>query len=218
MTDYRASFDASITFGNGGDLVVHGFRVDLPGPKASDAEIATLFVASLGLLMTDEVELTNVEIFAEPHKGTRGGPSDHRIAVSGRGRVVDLTGVGTRLAGEAELADLVDLPAIVVRWTQGPVGVGALAAFDVHGAAVLLMTWSMTEEAGRWLADSGAALVATSATTFDPVAAGALMAEGVPLVEGLDGLDELPPTGARLFAVPLAVPGRPVRAFAMLPD
>ena len=37
--------------------------------------IAALFVApSLGLLMTNSVTLANVEIFAEPHKGTRGGP------------------------------------------------------------------------------------------------------------------------------------------------
>ncbi len=33
-------------------------------------------MASLGLLMTDTVRLEHVEIFAEPHKGTRGGPSD----------------------------------------------------------------------------------------------------------------------------------------------
>lgn len=30
MTEYRASFDAAIRFSNGGDLVVHGFRVDVP--------------------------------------------------------------------------------------------------------------------------------------------------------------------------------------------
>jgi arylformamidase len=29
MTEYRASFDASISFSNGGDLAVHGFRVDV---------------------------------------------------------------------------------------------------------------------------------------------------------------------------------------------
>ena len=53
MTDYRASFDAEIRFSNGGDLSAHGFRVDLPSPDAGEAEIAALFVASLGLLMTD---------------------------------------------------------------------------------------------------------------------------------------------------------------------
>jgi arylformamidase len=74
--DYRASFDATVRFGNGGGLAVHGFRVDVPGPGVSAGEIAALFVASLGLLMTESVELTNVAVFAEPHKGTRGGPAD----------------------------------------------------------------------------------------------------------------------------------------------
>src|SRR5262250_2881573 len=91
VTEYRASFDAIINFSNGGDLTVHGFRVDVPGPGAGEAEIAALFVASLGLLMTDAVELSNVEIFAEPHKGTRGGPSDRaRGPAAGRGRLVEL--------------------------------------------------------------------------------------------------------------------------------
>jgi arylformamidase len=72
MTEYRASFDAAIRFGNGGDLTAHGFRVDVPSPDTDEDAIAALFVASLGLLMTDSVTLTNVEVFAEPHKGTRG--------------------------------------------------------------------------------------------------------------------------------------------------
>jgi arylformamidase len=76
MTDYRASFDAEVTFSNGGDLAVHGFRVDVPSPDVDAAAIAALFTASLGLLMTETVELRNVEIFAEQHKGTRGGPAD----------------------------------------------------------------------------------------------------------------------------------------------
>ena len=76
MTEYRASFDAVINFSNGGDLAVHGFRVDLPSADTDEAGIAALFVASLGLLMTDAVDLSHVTIFAEPHKGTRGGPSD----------------------------------------------------------------------------------------------------------------------------------------------
>jgi len=77
MTEYRASFDAAVRFSNGGDLTVHGFRVDVPSSDVGEAGIAALFVASLGLLMTDSVELRNVAILAEPHKGTRGGPADH---------------------------------------------------------------------------------------------------------------------------------------------
>ncbi len=73
----RRPVDAAIRFSNGGDLTARGFRVDVPSPDIDEDGIAALFVASLGLLMTDSVELSNVEIFAEPHKGTRGGPSDH---------------------------------------------------------------------------------------------------------------------------------------------
>src|SRR5215471_5357043 len=94
MTEYRASFDATIRFSNGGDLTAHGFRVDVPGPDTAEPEIAALFVASLGLLMTDSVALSNVEIFAEPHKGTRGGPSDHgRGLAAAGGRLVELSHV-----------------------------------------------------------------------------------------------------------------------------
>ena len=66
MTEYRASFDATISFSNGGGLTAHGFRVDVPSPDVSEAEIAALFVASLGLLMTNTVELSHVEVFAVP--------------------------------------------------------------------------------------------------------------------------------------------------------
>ena len=94
MTEYRASFDAAIRFSNSGDLTVHGFRVDVPSPGTDEDSIAALFVASLGLLMTDSVTLANVEIFAEPHKGTRGGPSDHgRDTQAAGGRLVELSHV-----------------------------------------------------------------------------------------------------------------------------
>jgi arylformamidase len=94
MAEYRASFDAIIRFSNGGDLTAHGFRVDVPTPDVAVAEIAALFVASLGLLMTDSVQLSNVEIFAEPHKGTRGGPADHgRGPAAAGGRLVELSHV-----------------------------------------------------------------------------------------------------------------------------
>ncbi len=96
MAEYRASFDAAIRFSNGGDLTARGFRVDVPSLEVSEAEIAALFVASLGLLMTDTVVLSNVEVFAEPHKGTRGGPSDRSIGLpspGAGGRLVELSHV-----------------------------------------------------------------------------------------------------------------------------
>jgi len=93
MTEYRASFDAAIRFSNG-DLTAHGFRVDVPSPDIDQGGIAALFVASLGLLMTDSVELSNVTVFAEPHKGTRAGPSDHGgDDLAAGGRLVELSHV-----------------------------------------------------------------------------------------------------------------------------
>ncbi|TYB63934.1 cyclase family protein [Nonomuraea sp. PA05] len=244
MIEYRASFDARIAFSNGGDLTVHGFRVDLPGPGASENDIAVLFVASLGLLMTDTVELTNVQVFPEPHKGTRGGPSDHRRPEPGEGRggLVELDHLpqegGTYLEAPdlavVELARVVDLPAVVVRVTgarRSPVGVGSLAPFDVRGHAVLLHTGvreghCLAPEAATWLVEHGAVLVGTDADGLDDCAREgrpareALLAGGVPVVERLTGLERLPPTGALFTAAPprlLGVGRVPVRAYARLP-
>ena len=75
MTEFRAELDAEVTFSNGGRLIAEGFRVDLPGPDTTEREIGELFVASLGLLMTERVDLARVRVFPEPHKGARGGPS-----------------------------------------------------------------------------------------------------------------------------------------------
>ena len=76
MSQYRAVFDAEITFSNEGGLQAQGFRVDLPDATVSEEEIGRLFVTSLDLLMTETVRLSNVRIIEEAHKGTRGGPSD----------------------------------------------------------------------------------------------------------------------------------------------
>ena len=76
MTQYRAVFDAEITFSNEGGLQAQGFRVDVHDAQVTDEEIGRLFVTSLDLLMTETVSLRNVRIIEEPHKGTRGGPSD----------------------------------------------------------------------------------------------------------------------------------------------
>jgi len=76
MSQYRAVFDAEITFSNEGGLQAQGFRVDVPDANVTEAEIGRLFVTSLDLLMTETVTLSNVRIIQELHKGTRGGPSD----------------------------------------------------------------------------------------------------------------------------------------------
>jgi kynurenine formamidase len=89
VTEYRAHFDAEVEFANGGRLTTEGFRLDLPGPDLSDEQIAELFVRHLGLALVGSVELREVEIVAEPHKGSRGVTSVPGAAQSGR--LVDLS-------------------------------------------------------------------------------------------------------------------------------
>ncbi|HEX3813548.1 MAG TPA: cyclase family protein [Mycobacteriales bacterium] len=72
MTEYRANFDASITFGNGGGLQAQGFRLDVPGSSVTAEEVGALLVRHLGLLMVDRVDISGLTIIAEPHKGSRG--------------------------------------------------------------------------------------------------------------------------------------------------
>jgi kynurenine formamidase len=303
---YRAEFDAVVTFSNGGGLQAQGFRVDVPHGEVTEAEIGTLFVTSLSLLMVDRVELTGVRIFAEPHKGTQGGPSDvsalpaaqqtqwvelnhvvsagmatfpglpgpevtphltradsraiyaegtefaiDRITMVGNtGTYLDSPfhryGDGTDLAG-LPLERLADLPTVVVR-TIGSgvraVDVGALAALNVAGHAVLLHTggdehWAtpryavdapyLTGAGAQWLVDHGAALVGIDAVNIDDISPASggerpahslLLGAGIPIVEHLTGLEELPPTGARFTAAPprLAAFGTfTVRAYASVP-
>jgi kynurenine formamidase len=89
---YRAEFDAQVTFSNGGGLRAEGFRVDVPSRDVTEGQVAALFVASLGLLMTEEVRLDRMRVFLEQHKGTRGGPSDFTDDRPPRGsRLVELS-------------------------------------------------------------------------------------------------------------------------------
>lgn len=303
MTDFRAEFDARVTFLNGGELTAAGFRVDVPDASVTSQQVGERFVASLGLLMTDTVEITNLRVFEESHKGTRGGPSDLSGSGSGSsartGRLIDLSheisaglvtypglpvpeitphltreaskanyapgtqfaidrismvgntgtyldtpfhryGDGFDLAGLA-LESVVDLPTVVARVagsSQGGVDVGALAALDVAGCAVLLHTggdakWAtpdyakdapfLTAAGAQWLIDHGAALVGIDAVNIDDIQSGGerpahtlLLAAGIPIVEHLTNLGEVPPTGARFTAVPPKVVEFgtfPVRAF-----
>jgi kynurenine formamidase len=76
MTEYRASFDAEVTFLNGGGLQAQGFRLDVPAADIAEDQLAELFVGHLGLLMVDRVRLRRVAVTAEPHKGSRGVPAD----------------------------------------------------------------------------------------------------------------------------------------------
>jgi arylformamidase len=93
VTDYRASFDADVTFLNGGGLQVQGFRLDIPDAAITEDAVANLLVKHLGLLMVDRVRLTGLEIIAEPHKGSRGGPADRSPDATPSTRLVELNHV-----------------------------------------------------------------------------------------------------------------------------
>jgi len=150
---------------------------------------------------------------------------------------------GADLSG-VPLVRTADLPAVVVRVSgahQPGIDTGALAALDVAGSAVLLHTGDdarfgspayaedrhfLTRAGAAWLADHDAALVGIDALNLDDTADRErpahtlLLAAGIPVVEHLTGLEQLPPTGAWFTAVPLRIEQLgtiPVRAFARLP-
>ncbi len=83
----------------------------------------------------------------------------------------------------------------------------------------------MTAGAASYLVDAGAKVVGIDSLNIDDDQDGqrpvhsALLEAGIPVVEHLCNLAELPHTGFVFFAVPVAVKGMgsfPVRAFAML--
>jgi arylformamidase len=98
LTEYRAHFDAEIDFVNGGSLRAEGFRLDLPSADLGEAEIGELLVRHLGLALVGRVELANLDIVEEAHRGSRGvdaaGMADAAAsarAASLRGELVDLS-------------------------------------------------------------------------------------------------------------------------------
>jgi kynurenine formamidase len=116
----------------------------------------------------------------------------------------------------------------------------ALLPLDVTGKGVLVHTgwdrhWGteqygnghpfLTADAAEWLVANGAALVGIDSLNIDDTQDGtrpvhsALLAAGIPVVEHLTNLGELPAQGFRFHAAPLRVQGMgtfPVRAFAIL--
>jgi kynurenine formamidase len=145
-----------------------------------------------------------------------------------------------------DLAKTVDLPGVVVdareRVQQGNLGVDAAAIgdLDVGGRAVLIATgWDrhwpapayldrkpyLTADGAELLRDRGAVLAGLDTWNIDDVsdrtrpAHSILLRAGIPIVENLRGLDELPRSGFRFFAAPLPFRGGsaiPVRAFALV--
>ncbi len=92
---YRVQFDGRVEFTNGGRLEVTDFRLDVPHAAVTEDEVAELFLSSLGLLMSGRVDVTELAVLAEAHKGTRGGPSATRSdhGSGGRRRLVELSHV-----------------------------------------------------------------------------------------------------------------------------
>ncbi|MFI9103595.1 cyclase family protein [Streptomyces fildesensis] len=141
------------------------------------------------------------------------------------------------------LERLTDLDGVVVRvtGTEGPgVDRSLLLPHDVTGKAVLIHTgwdrhWGteqygdghpfLTAEAAAWLAEQRPALVGIDSLNIDSTTDGTrpahtlLLAAGIPVVEHLRGLEQLPPHGFRFTAAPPAVEGLgtfPVRAYALV--
>jgi arylformamidase len=89
-TDFRALFDARVTFANGGGLTAEGFRLDLPTGAETPEQIGELFVRHLGLAMVGSVQLDGLQVIEEAHKGSRG---IEKPAAGAPRRVVDLSHV-----------------------------------------------------------------------------------------------------------------------------
>jgi arylformamidase len=141
------------------------------------------------------------------------------------------------------LEAVADLEAVVIRAaarSERGLGAAVFGNLDVRGKAVLVHTgWDahwrtarygsghpfLTRDAAERLASAGVALVGIDSLNIDDDTDGArpahttLLGAGIPIVEHLCSLGELPDTGCRFFAVPAKVKGIgsfPVRAFALV--
>ncbi|UNB50455.1 cyclase family protein [Mycolicibacterium sp. YH-1] len=94
MADHRAHFDFEIHFANGGDLTGTGFRLDLPSADLDATAIGRLLIAHLGLALVDTVELRELRIVEEPHRGSRGVA---RESAGSSSRVIDLRVIDLRV-------------------------------------------------------------------------------------------------------------------------
>ena len=210
--------------------VTHGMTTyrGLPGPVIT--EHLTREASRRSYAEGTEFQIGRIEMVA--NTGTYLDTPFHRYAHG-----FDLAGLPLERAA--------DLPGLVVRapWLNGrAVHVRAFEGQDVNGRAVLVHTgWAehwgtpryhedasfLTRASAEHLAEAGAALVGIDSHNIDDTADLArpahsiLLAAGIPIVEHLTGLLELPQTGFRFFAVPVKVQGLgtfPVRAFAVVDE
>jgi kynurenine formamidase len=145
---------------------------------------------------------------------------------------------------QLQLGSVANLEGIVVRCSNSlerAISPIVLKQLDLRGKAVLFHTgWDknwrtekylngshpfLNAETAQHLVDSGASLVGIDSYNIDDTVDGSrpvhsiLLASGVPIVEHLCGLNELPDSGFSFFAVPVKVRGLgtfPVRAFAIV--
>lgn len=139
------------------------------------------------------------------------------------------------------LESLANLGCLVARIEPGgPRAIDTLPfrAQDVRGKVVLIHTsWDrhwrtdqyfegfpyVTADLARWLRDAGVAMVGIDSHNIDSTDGGerpvhsTLLGAGVPIIEHLCGLNCVPESGSKFFAVPVKIKGLgtfPVRAFA----
>lgn len=146
---------------------------------------------------------------------------------------------------QLDLGSLANLGGVVIKAQNNGTGGIAPSVFEgtnVKGKAVLVNTgWAsnwgtdkyfeghpfLTKEAAQFLADEGATLVGIDSYNIDDTndlsrpAHSILLGAGIPIVEHLCNVGELPSNGFRFFAVPVKVKRMgtfPVRAFAIVGD
>jgi kynurenine formamidase len=152
--------------------------------------------------------------------------------------LANLDGIAVRAKGEGQRAEGQEQSG--GSQVERAIDAGAFKGLDVQGKAVLVHTgWSknwrtdqyfegthpfLTKDAAQFLADQGVALVGIDSYNIDDTADlsrpahSILLAAGIPIVEHMCNLDQLPKDGFRFFAVPVKVKGMgtfPVRAFAI---
>ena len=151
---------------------------------------------------------------------------------------------GTDLA-DIDLYLLANLEGIIVRrvdTAERAISATAMMGLDLKGKAVLFDTgWDrrwrtaeyadgthpfLTADAAEYLANAGATLVGIDSYNIDDTddrsrpAHSILLRHGIPIIEHLCGLRELPDQDFKFFAVPVKVRGFgtfPVRAFGIVP-
>lgn len=141
---------------------------------------------------------------------------------------------------QLELSSVADLDGVCVRAEESSIDASFFRGMELRGKAVLVQTgwdahWGseqyftdnpfLTRSAAEYLRDAGARLVGIDSLNIDDTrdlsrpAHSVLLKAGIPIVEHMCNLGDLPESGFKFFAVPVKVKAFgtfPVRAFALL--